>query len=154
MWKQSLIHGHSTANGDSKQAGSAWLTPSHGTVSSHRGGRVLTRSLFSHCLDVAVSKAKRRYGDRASPTFLFPGTGKAMALSLGQHKVKPQCSGNKGRRRGKINVTCLLSHAECRCQNYTYESREGPRGMGTRKDVGEVAMISCGKCHYETYCFL
>lgn len=96
------------------------------------------------------------YGDRASPTFLFPGTGKAMALSLGQqHKVKPQCSGNKGQRRGKINVTCLLSHAECRCKNYTYESREGPRGMGTRKDVGEVATISFrGKCHNETYCFL
>lgn len=88
------------------------------------------------CLDVAVSKAKRRYGDRASPTFLFPGTGKAMALSLGQQKVKPQCPGKKGRRHGKINITSFLSHAECRYKNYTNESRKGTRGIGTRKNMG------------------
>lgn len=108
-----------------------------------------------HCLDVAVSKAKRRYVDRARPTFLFPGTRKAMALSLGQHKVKPRCPGNKGQRRGKINVTCLLSHAEWRFKNYTNESRKGTRGMGTRKDLGDVVTISFhGKCHNETHCFL
>lgn len=106
-------------------------------------------------MEVAVSKAKRRYGDRASPTFLFSGTHKAMALSLGQHKVKPQCPGNEGQRRGKTNVTCVLSHAECRCKNYTHESKKGTRGTGTREDVGEAARTSFhGKCYDETHYFL
>lgn len=31
------------------------------------------REFVLPCLDVAVSKAKRRHGDRAGPTFFFPG---------------------------------------------------------------------------------
>lgn len=31
------------------------------------------REFVLYCLDEAVSKAKRRHGDRAGPTFLLPG---------------------------------------------------------------------------------
>lgn len=84
-------------------------------------------------MEVAVSKAKRRYGDRASPTFLFPGTRKAMALSLGQHKVKPQCPEMRDR-----DAERQMSHASSHMQNVDVriihmKAERGPEGQGQEK---------------------
>lgn len=70
------------------------------------------------------------------PHSSFLATCRAMALSLGQYKVKPQCPGNKGKRPRKTNVTCVLSHEECRFKNYTQISRKRPERERDKKRYG------------------
>lgn len=76
QWGKSLIHVFSMTNGkaetESKQ-GQVDLHHSTMLCFPLQRWKGTYREFVLYCLDEAVSKAKRRHGDRAGPTFLLPG---------------------------------------------------------------------------------
>lgn len=112
------------------------------SASPYRDGRGLPGSLFCTVWTWLFLRQRGDIGTGQVPHSSFLATGRAMALSLGQYKVKPQCPGNKGQRPRKTNVPCVLSHEECRFKNYTHESRKGWEREGDKKRYGKGLKIS------------